>query len=292
MKNVDFKGFFNDLYRDIRDRRLLLPIVGLVVAIVAVPVLLGGGSEAAPPAAETALDPELGAEVSPAVLVSDPGIRNYRKRLEQLKKTNPFEQRYAEKATPEAALESVVPDLGSADTGGAGGAPAAPSPSVSDSSPSMGSSGTGSSAVDTPDTDPTVTPATPDQPKPEIRFYAGRVDISFGPLGKEAKQYDDVRELDLIPGDKNPLAAFVGLAGDGEQAVFTISPSIVNTSGDGSCAPKKPDPCQYLRLAKGETRFLKTEGGKSYKLRLRHTNVVRIPDPRKNNGGSAEESGK
>ena len=47
LKMPDFKvpAFVSDLYYDLRDRRLL-PLVGLVlVAIVAVPFLLSGGSE-------------------------------------------------------------------------------------------------------------------------------------------------------------------------------------------------------------------------------------------------------
>ena len=43
-----------DLYRDLRDRRLLPVVIALAVAIVAVPFLLGGGSEPVPPTAPAA----------------------------------------------------------------------------------------------------------------------------------------------------------------------------------------------------------------------------------------------
>ncbi len=45
LKNAKVPPFLSDLYYDLHDRRLL-PLVGLVlVAIVAVPFLLGGGSD-------------------------------------------------------------------------------------------------------------------------------------------------------------------------------------------------------------------------------------------------------
>jgi hypothetical protein len=62
MKKLRSSTFLNDLYRDLRDRRLLLPIAGLAVAIVAVPMLIGGGSEAtAPPPTPAPVDAEAGA---------------------------------------------------------------------------------------------------------------------------------------------------------------------------------------------------------------------------------------
>ena len=50
--------------------------------------------------------------MSPAVLVEAPGVRNYRKRLAALKRTNPFEQQFAEvpdSASVEVAVGRVRP---------------------------------------------------------------------------------------------------------------------------------------------------------------------------------------
>jgi hypothetical protein len=130
--------------------------------------------------------------------------------------------------------------------------------------------------------DETVTETdTPEPPKPEVRFFADRVDIALGPLG-HVRKYDGVRRLDFLPEDKTPVVTFVGLAGDGgDQAVFSISSDVFETRGEGSCAPKKPAACQYLTLKEGEERRLKYEpNGKTYRLKLRETHIVRVPDPR------------
>ena len=86
----DGKKFFNDLYRDLVDRRMLVPVIALLVAIVAVPVLLKSEPPAPAPPAAAAAPAEGTDEVSPAVLVSDPGVRDYSKRLSALKKKNPL----------------------------------------------------------------------------------------------------------------------------------------------------------------------------------------------------------
>ena len=49
MKNVRPPQFLGNLYRDMRDRHLLIPAVALVVALVAVPVLLKSHSSATSP---------------------------------------------------------------------------------------------------------------------------------------------------------------------------------------------------------------------------------------------------
>src|SRR5262249_44196116 len=78
--------FLSDLYWDLRDRRLL-PLVGLVVvAIIAVPFLLGGNSEESSESAHPAVaSPPVesdGASASKLVAVqAAPGLRNYHKRL-------------------------------------------------------------------------------------------------------------------------------------------------------------------------------------------------------------------
>ena len=88
-----------------------------------------------------------------------------------------------------------------------------------------------------------------------------------------------MRELDLLPDAKNPLVSFIGLAGNGDHAVFGITPTVVETRGDGTCSPGKPDACQFLRLGEGEVRILKTSSGKTFELKLLETDLVRVPNP-------------
>ena len=90
--------FASDLVQDLRDRRLLIPAIGLIVAIVAVPLLLGAGGGADEPIVASApaeqVPPAMkgSEEVEPVVLADVPGLRDYRKRLEGSKGRNPFVQ--------------------------------------------------------------------------------------------------------------------------------------------------------------------------------------------------------
>lgn len=280
MKRIETPQVVQDLYRDLRDRRLLFPAIALLVAILAVPILLASGEEPLPPAPATAL-PDGAEEVSAAVLTDQPGIRDYRKRLSALKDKNPFDAPAAPKASDGSSADDLPldEDIGAAPPGttlptgpsgpsDGGKEPTSPTPPISQPAPDTGR----------PDRNPDT--GKDDKPqKPEIRFFTGRVDIAFGPPG-EAKLMKGVRELDFIPNDKRLIAGFIGLAGNGKRAVFSLAPEVVETSGDGSCAPKKPAQCQFVRLAEGESRRLVLADGTKYVLRLVETYLVRVPDPR------------
>jgi hypothetical protein len=285
--------FLSDLYRDLRDRRLLVPVAGLLVAIVAVPVLLKGGSSAATPPPSASAAPDDATAVAPAVMVNDAGVRDYKKRLAELKETNPFEQKYALPTPQSVALQDTGSGSSpstSTTTSSAGGSTSIDT-TVTDTS-TTSSSSAGSVTTDTTtvtDSESTADDSGPDQsgsskpPKPEVRFYAGRIDVTVGKLG-DAKRIDDVGYLDLLPNDNRPVVAFIGLANGADAAVFSISRDVVETEGDGSCAPKKPSPCEFLTLEVGDQETLKTTDGTTYRLRLLHTHVVRVPDPRTQNG--------
>lgn len=288
----------SDVYRDLRDRRLLIPIGALLVALIAVPLVLGGGGEeAAPPPATAAVPTDEAAAVQSAVLVEEVGIRDYRKRLDELKQKNPFDQKFT---LPPPSAGGVG---GVGGVGGAGGAipstpsaPIAPSPSPAPSSPIGSTTDTFDETVDSTSIDETTVNETtihettvneePTQP-PEIHFYAGRIDVVIGPLGK-AQEKRGVRYLDLLPSDKSPVVAFLGLGEAADKAVFSVSSDVIETDGQGHCAPKRPRPCQFLTLRTGEQRMLKLANGKTFRLKLLDTQVVRVPDPREDGKGDGD----
>jgi hypothetical protein len=108
--------FLADLYYDLRDRRLL-PLVALaIVAIIAVPILLGRGSGETEPTEAGGSEPPAGAGASSAssltVVRAAPGLRDYRRRLRDRSPVDPFHQRYA-------APDLAGTDLGSAADGSA-----------------------------------------------------------------------------------------------------------------------------------------------------------------------------
>jgi hypothetical protein len=285
MSSPRMPRFFSDLARDLRDRRLLLPAIALIVALIAVPVLLSSRSEPAPPPTTSAAAGNEATAVESAVITEGLGIRNYHKRLALLKRKNPFHQHYASPTKASVSIEGGNGGGGSTTSTSESDASAAASDSkvtVGGDSTTTDTTSSGATAAGTTTVDETVTeiggqPAQP--PKPEIRFYAGRVDVAVGMLG-EVKKIRDVRYLDFLPSDKAPVASFISLDGAGDSAVFALSRDVVDTSGDGRCAPKIQDGCQFLTLGIGEQRTLKLADGTTYRLKLLDAKVVRIPDPR------------
>src|SRR6266571_5111065 len=85
MKKIQTPAFLNNLYRDMRDRRLLLPALALIFALIAVPVALSSSSAttAPPPAPAATGGSARDAATSPAVLTEQLGVTNYRQRLDR-----------------------------------------------------------------------------------------------------------------------------------------------------------------------------------------------------------------
>jgi hypothetical protein len=291
MKPDKIGKFFSDLYRDITDRRLLIPLIALTVAIVAVPMLLA--SDAEPPAVPApTVDAGLadGTAVEAAVTVSETGIRNYRERLAELKTKNPFDQQYASETTDETSapdvtgsgLDSTGSSTGDAATGG----------STGDSGGSIDiTTGPPSGSPGAPSPAPTPTPGEPPEVETTVRFFSDRVDVKVGPVG-DTKLIKDVRHLDFLPDDKTPIVAFLGLAGGPDHAIFSVNPAVIETGGEGACAPKGADGCQYLNLKIGEERYFKYGFGpdaETYRLKLVDTHIVRVPDPREDRGGDESD---
>lgn len=298
MKSTDLKAFFVGLYRDLEDRHLLLPAIVLLVAIIAVPMVLG-----APPAQPSAPPPTpsagnaAGTAVDAAVLTSNPGLRDYTQRLEALKRKNPFVQQFApEPESTGEALDETAADLTEPATGASTGTgTTAPTGDTGTGTAVPGSGGeaptdTTTAPEQTTPTEPTTSEPTQPQTQTQQRFYAPRVDVTFGELG-DTKQYDDVRHFDFLPNEKRPVVAFLGLGESADKAVFAVSNEVAETSGEGSCAPREADGCDLLILRVGEQRMLNLIDGTTYRLKVLDTRYTRIPDPRESSGDAGEDAG-
>jgi hypothetical protein len=275
--------FVNDLYADLRDRHLLPVVIVLAVAIIAVPVLLRAEAPASPPAPLLAPAGNATAAV-PAVLVDDPGLRDYRERLDALRSKNPFKAPFS---LPSAEVESVE------DVSAAGG-------TVSDTSVAPVDSGSASVATDTgstgsssgsTDTGTIVSPPpSTDSPTSNVSSgddsstdggggvqeswyrYSHRIDVVTGRAGEAAEQ-TGVKKLSVLPGKANPVLVFVGVTDDENAAVFAVSRDVTGASGEGECLPSAGS-CEFLRLEEGEQRTLDYAppsgfGDGSYVLRLK-----------------------
>jgi hypothetical protein len=257
MKKIQTPPFLNNLYRDMRDRRLLLPAVALVVALIAVPLALSSSSgTAAPPA----LSPAAGgsghaAATSPAVLSEELGVTEYQKRLEQLNSKNPFRRQFV--TVPKGAEQetSSGQTAATADTATTSSVPATTSAPTTSEAPSTSPSGTPPSS-------------TPPSKPPKPTLYAFQADVAVGPPGDMTRR-KSVELGKFLPGEGKPMVAFVGASEDLKHGLFLVSDDVSSVSGNGRCIPQ-PDNCKILRLKVGDQANLAytPEGDRTYKLKL------------------------
>jgi hypothetical protein len=250
--NVKAPKFAADLYADLRDRRLL-PLVALViVAIAAVPFLLGSDEE---PLSEAALTPAPAASPARAsfsVVPADPGLRDYRQRLGDRPSLDPFSR----PASPADTEGSSGGGEGSAEaTGGevAAGGSTGTEVTTTEVPPAGGGSG-GSETT----TDVVV--------KNEVIGY--EIDTRAGFLGS-VHSHHGLSPTTRLPSRKNPVVVFVGLSKDKERALFLMTSNVTAYYGKGRCAVDKQS-CQLLELKPGKSAtFAYGYGDARYKLILR-----------------------
>jgi hypothetical protein len=241
-----------DLYWDLRDRHLL-PLVGLVVvAIVAAPFLLGGGSdESAPPASAAVISATGGSPATLTVVEAKPGLREYSKRLDHRKPTDPFEQRYTSPPPSQSG-----PELGAETTG--------TSSSSSTPSSSGGSSETPSTSPSTSGSSPTPTPA--ESPSSEggaeagnLTLFAFAIDVKIvriegGDGGSQPKSEASTRHRVMpttpLPGEKASVVTYMGVGQGAKNALLMVSGNVDSIFGDAKCL-SGTDVCQLLEVEPG-----------------------------------------
>jgi hypothetical protein len=239
--------FLSDFYSDLRDRRLL-PLVALIlIAIVATPILLGGGSDEPEPVSppETITGGSTPASEALTVVKAAPGLRSYKKRLGHRDPTNPFKQRFT---APRLTTELNEPTT-TTTTEATGGS--------SETVTSGGSEPTESS--------PTTT-TTPDSGSTtrHVTFFTWAIDVSISKLPSEKVDPEASPEITTkprvlvqtpIPGPKTPVVTFLGLAReaaekDEEKALLLVSDDVVRVSENAECASGR-EGCQLIEAKPG-----------------------------------------
>jgi hypothetical protein len=242
LKNVKVPSFLSDLYYDLHDRRLL-PLVGLVlVAIVAVPFLLGGDSEEAEPAPEAiAGAPAAGARASSLTVVeAQPGLRDYRKRLSRRSPTDPFEQRYTGTAGGGGLpnKDATTSSGGEAAEEPSSTTPPSSSGPVTESAPPSGSGHDGSGG------------------EPELRLFTFAVDVKISSAhttagGKKEKSGPEVREEVVppaaLPNAKSQVVTYMGISPKTRKPLLLISDDVEAIYGEGKCISGS-ESCQLLEV--------------------------------------------
>jgi hypothetical protein len=279
--------FLSDLYWDLRDRRLL-PVVALVlVAIVAAPFLLGGGSDENAAPSIGPIEGTTASKPTLTVVQAEPGLRNYKKRLRRRRPSDPFRPRFTAPMLHGAKLQST--------------STTSSTPSTSSSTTTKGSPGTGSATSNSqPAPSPNSPPATtaPGGPtenagpphntgsphntgKPEgLVYYAFAIDVQVTKI--ESKKgggtektgptmHHGVLPPTPLPGAKAPVVTYIGVSPKTHKPLFVVSPDVSSVYGEGKCVAGT-DTCQVIELEQGfpET-FLYGENDVRYKI-----NVVKI----------------
>jgi len=243
MPELKVPPFVSDLYWDLRDRRLLPLIALAVVAIAAVPFLLGGGSETPPAKPRDAIaTPTQGAAqaASLTVVQAKPGLRDYRKRLAGRTPTDPFEQRYTAPSTSGAELGSQTENS---------------SDSIS-STTTVTTSSNSSSTTDTVKT--TVNGSSPGSSSPSggqtshhLTFYNWGIDVRIVKAGGKNADPSASPEIGFkhkvlpqtpLPGEKAPVVTYMGLSRKAAEnhhavkALLLVSDDVTSMDGDATCA--------------------------------------------------------
>jgi hypothetical protein len=261
MKSVRTPQLLTDLYRDLRDRRLLVPALALAAALIAVPMALS--SSATPPPTPPTTAPaasERGKETAaePAVLTRQLGVTAYRRRLERVNSKNPFQQQFTLPEVTSKLQQSSLTEPSGVTTSAGG--------STSTSSAAQTTSTSSTSPEPATPTSPSSEPSD-DAQKPTTEVILRRIDVKVGPEGDLVKK-TGVKQLKMLPSSTTPVVIFLGTNESGGRAFFLVSSDVTTVSGDGACLATTPT-CQLLTLKAGEAAsFNYAPDTLTYKLRL------------------------
>lgn len=284
MKNVQPPQFLTNLYRDMRDRRLLLPVVLLAVGLVAVPILLTSRHSATTaPATSESLNASASQAV-PAVVTQELGVTNYKKRLDRLQSKDPFQgppstQGVTDRVKKASITNANIPSTSSTGSGSTSSTGTSTTSSTSSATPSTSSATGGTPATSTPSVTSTPSssgsshPAATHHTKPTFHLYTYRVAVKVGEPGKLSDR-PEVSSLALLPSKSRPILTF--LEANGKQALFLVSSDVDSVKGDGRCVPK-PASCQYIVMRAGDkANFDYAPSGKRFNLVLKDIHAVEI----------------
>jgi hypothetical protein len=220
-----------NIVSDLVDRRLWPVALALIAALVAVPMMLGGGSNApssAAPIANAAAGTSGTAQAAIAVSTPSTARQNHPGAVR-----NPFVQHKVKAAADSTTnITTTTPTTPSVGTpvGGGYGLPSLPV------TPIVPGSGGGNTTVKD----------------------VWRVNLRFGEAGNQKVRHD-VPRLTPLPSATDPFFIFLGVLADGKTAVFLIS-SDATATGDGKCKPN-PEQCDTIEMRAGDTEFFDVAEG-------------------------------
>ena len=272
LKGPDIKApkFVTDVVADLRDRHLL-PLVGvLLIAIFAVPLTL---SKSEPELSATTGQSGLPAPGTPdgqvRVVSSESGLRDYKRRLDDLTPEDPFVQQFTQAlAAGDDTAALVTEGTGSLPTltetfGNPGAAPDGGDSTTGFPIDVPGGGGGGGGAV--PET--TV----------ETKFVSYEIDVRIVNGGspnagtkqrRKATVRRNLPELTMLPSRSTPAATFMGVTADRRKVLLLVSSDVKSTFGDGVCVIGS-ETCQLLALEPGLPQtFVYGENERTYRIQI------------------------
>jgi hypothetical protein len=259
--------FFIDLWHDLREKRLWPVAVGLVAAIVAVPVILfKPASDAAPPTVATPKgDPTA---TLPVVTVDSGPTMGSRLEAFSASEKNPFKP-----------MKDLAKTTGSGSSAAGSGSSSGGSSSSSGTGTAGKTSSTGGTSPGTSGSTPGGSPTTPGSgtggsspstSTPTVKWFHYTADFTFGQVGKKPKTHKSVAGFTLLPDETKPAVVFMGIGADNKSALFFVSDPGFSAQGEGTCNAK--DSCQFVTLKlqqnADEETFSAADGSISYDLKL------------------------
>lgn len=269
LKLSDLKtpDFLADLLYDLRDRRLLAPIALVVVAIAAVPFLLGGSSEEPAPTPPAAPETVPTAASTLTVVEAKPGLRDYHKRLARRQPTNPFKQLYTDTKA------------------GSGAEPKSPSSATGSSEGTMPgdeiSSAGGSNTVPPSTSSPQSSPSGGGPLKHHLTFYTWGINVWIHKVPKDPEADDEavtkprVIAQTPLPGPSNSVVTLMGLSRQAAEkdkaarALFSVSDEVTKIVDGGKCVARGSGICELIEAGEGEAiSFLYGPGETRYTIKV------------------------
>jgi hypothetical protein len=261
------KIFLLDLWQDLQAKRLWPVAAGLLLALVAVPVVLSKSSEAPAPAPVQAVrkapDPK-DLKALASVKLDDAALERGSS-LDTFDPSDPFRppKAIAKRSRAETSAPSTV--TSNQPSGGSGGGSTGSTGDTGSTGGDTGSTGGGTTGGTTGGTGG----GTPTQTA-QYRYVA---DVTFSANGHK-RHIKGLERLDMLPNEASPLLLFLGVTPNGGNAVFLVD-STLKAAGEGKCKPRARE-CAFLYIGPGSEHEFTNEDGDSYTLQIDEIRKVRV----------------
>lgn len=289
MPDLKVPAFVTDLYYDLRDRRLLPLIALAIVAIVAVPILLGGDGEElqVPPPGGTSAGTAPSANASKLTVVeATPGLRDYHTRLGDRSPTNPFKQRYT--SVPESAQVQSVETTSVSGGGASSGSVAEGTTTAPDTTTAPEGSSAGSGGSDGGTAGDEAGGGSAQRYEFVIDAHVSRIEKTADGEEKVTKTEErhGVPILGQLPGKKTSVTTLLGANAEKRRLVFLVSRDVRAVTGEFGCITRGAEVCEILEVSLGtQLEYVYEPTGVRYAIKVTNARIVPA-----GSGGAASSS--